>query len=132
MAQFKLSVNPTFQQEISLPVVGSDPMVIKFTFKYFTRKELAAIFDKWAVQSQEYIAKITKISEESGSLTNVDWIEDEVDLQVKQLKDIVVGWSFDEELNDENLAKLCDLLPGAPDKIVSEYREAYTKTRDSK
>lgn len=121
MAKFKIAQNPTFKETVKIPRVGGDPVSIDFTFKVLTRKQLAALFDGWSAASKEWLEKEPE--------SNLEWVEGEIDLQVAQIKDIVLGWAFDDEFNDENIYALCETSVGAASAVVEAYREAYTKTR---
>jgi len=128
MAKFSIKVNPTFNSVVSIPRVGGDPIEVEFTFKYMSRKELAALFDKWAEASQEYIDKL----KDSENLTNIQWVTDEVSLQIQQIKDITIGWKFEDQFNDENIEALVETSVGAADAVIAAYRDSYAKVREAK
>lgn len=124
MAKFKIAQNPTFKANVSIPRVGGDPIDVEFTFRVKTRKELAMLFDEWAAASKELLAGF-----DIEDATHLAWVEGETELQVRQIKDIVLGWGFDDEFNDENIYALCETSVGAPQAVVDAYRETFAKTR---
>lgn len=121
MAKFKIANNPTFKAEVNIPRVGGEPIQIDFTFKTLGRKQLAELFDKWGKDADEWL----KMEYENHS----DWVDKEIELQVQQIKDIVVSWGFEDEFNDESIYALCETSVGAAGAVIEAYREAYAKTR---
>ena len=47
MAKIRIAQNATFTAPVLIPIVGSAPEKVEFTFKYRDRAELAALFDEW-------------------------------------------------------------------------------------
>lgn len=126
---FKVAINPTFKASVKIPMIGRDPLVVGFTFKVMDRRELARLFDKWKEQNLE-LAKEAEDRKEAGDpLTLEEWTEREIALQSTQVKDVVVGWGFAEEFNDENIEALVSTSVSVTDVIISEYNEAYNRAR---
>lgn len=126
---FKLQMNPTFKAPVEIPRIGGDPLRVNFTFKVFDRRGLAKLFDKW---KEENIALINDAKEaaENGSEYNLEkWADREIELQVKQVKDITVGWGFDDEFNDENIEALVTTSVSVTEAILEQYNEAYNRAR---
>jgi hypothetical protein len=119
---FKIQINPTFKAVVKVPRVGADALDVQFTFKVKDRKELAKMFGEWKKAHEELVKDSEEYSLE-------DWAEKEIAMQVKQLKDIVVGWGFDDEFNDENIEALVSSVISVTDEIQSTYNEAYTRAR---
>lgn len=126
---FKIQSNPTFKATVKVPRVGSDPMDVQFTFKVLDRRGLAALFDKWKAQNLELVADSEKAAEEGNPFGLIEWADREIDLQVQQIKDIVEGWGFSDEFNDENIEALVTTSVSVTDAILEQYNEAYTKAR---
>lgn len=120
--KFNIAVAPTFKANVSIPRVGGDPIDVPFTFKVLGRKELAKLYSAWGKEYKELFDK------HEGEITEQYAIE-EVALQVKQIKEIVEGWGFDDEFNDENLEALVDTVVSVTDAITTCYNEAYSKAR---
>lgn len=124
---FKIQQNPTFKETVKIPRVGGEPLEVVFEYKYLTRKELAVLQDDWNKATKEMIEKWTKAEDAERSLEEMS--EDEITHNVKQLKDIVVGWNFSDEFNDENIRALVEATLHTTDSIVNAYYEAYTKAK---
>lgn len=120
--KFKIAPNPTFNQDVKIPRVGGDPMVVGFTFKYYKRTEMLDIFDKWQERAKEF----EKIGEDA-SLREVATAE--IDYQVSQVKDIVVGWDFEDEFGDDAIRELVETSPHAATSIIEVYQNAYYEAR---
>jgi hypothetical protein len=121
MAKFKIAQNPTFNTDVSIPRVGGDPIEVKFTYRVLGRKELAAMYDKWGATSKRLF--------EDEEFTFTSLADADMTAQLEQIKDIVVGWGFDDEYNDENILALCDTCTQAAQAIVEAYRVAYAENR---
>ena len=119
--KFKIANNPTFKSKVSIPRVGGSEIEVEFEFKYLTRKQLASIYEEWQAKLAELnITDDTTLTE----LTDI-----EVELQIKQLKDIVIGWDFDDEFNDENIEQLVETSVFAAKTVIESYQEAYMKAK---
>lgn len=119
--KFKIANNPTFKSKVSIPRVGGEEIEVEFEFKYLTRKELAKVYEGW----QE---KLTDLNiTDDTTLTELTDIE--VELQIKQLKDIVHGWDFEDEFNDDNIEQLVETSVFAAKTVIEAYQEAYMKAK---
>lgn len=119
---FKIASPTTFKSKVSIPRVGGEPLEVGFTFKVMGRKELAKLYSAWGKEYKELFEK------HEGEITEQYAIE-EVALQVKQIKEIVVAWDFDDVFNDENLEDLVDTVVSVTDAITSTYNEGYSKAK---
>lgn len=126
---FKVQMNQTFKAPVKIPRVGGDPLDVTFEFKVFTRKALARMFDEWKKQGAELIAQAEKADEGGKGYTLADWAEHEIEMQVKQIKNIVVGWGFSDEFSDENIEELIESSVSVTEAIIEQYQEAYTRAR---
>ncbi|MBX8534532.1 phage tail assembly chaperone [Pseudomonas cichorii] len=124
MAKIKIAQNPTFSADVQIPRVGGEPLKVKFTFKYLDRVALAAMFDKWNLARQEHAA----VAKEDGA-TFEAVTAGEIDLQVAQIQDIVTGWGFDDEFNQDSIKALVSTSVGAPQAVVDAYQAAYAPAR---
>lgn len=118
--KFKIKQNPTFKTKVSIPVVGGDPVEVEFEFKYKNRKELAEMYDKWSDEAEKL-----KLED----VTLLELTEQEIGLQVMQVKDLVVGWEYEDEFNDENIEELVSISVDIVKAITDTYQEAYIKAR---
>ncbi|AXF53112.1 MAG: tail assembly chaperone [Caudoviricetes sp.] len=126
---FKLQMNPTFKATVKVPRVGGDPLTVGFTFRALDRRGLAKVFDKWKQENIALIDEAKEAAEHGNEFTLEQWADREIDLQVKQVKDITVGWGFDDEFNDENIEALVSTSVSVTDAILEQYNEAYTRAR---
>lgn len=126
---FKIAVNPTFKATVQIPRIGGEPLPVSFTFKTMDRVTLAKTFDSWKEQNLAML-KDAQDREESGEpMSLADWTEREMQVQAQQLKDIIVGWGFEDEFNDENIEALVATSVSVTDVIVEQYNEAYQRAR---
>lgn len=100
MAKLKLNPEPTFKAKVGIPVPGSRPAEVLFTFKHRTRDEVIA----WV--------------EGSRDATDVD-----------SVLDVVVGWELEDEFNRENVERLCNNYPGSGLVIISTYLDELRGAR---
>lgn len=126
---FKLQMNPTFKATVKVPRVGGDPLTVGFTFRALDRRALAKVFDKWKEENIALIEEAKEAAEQGNEFTLEQWADREIDLQVKQVKDITVGWGFDDEFNDENIEALVSTSVSVTDSILEQYNDAYTRAR---
>lgn len=116
--KFSIQQAPTFKADVSLPRVGGDVMVVPFTFRFLDRVELAKVIDGWNQQEKELVeAAQGKSVEEATQL--------EVDMQVGQIQQVVVGWGFDDEFNEDSIRALALTSVNAPAAVLSAYHQAY-------
>jgi hypothetical protein len=124
MAKFKIQPEPTFTSLVKIPRVGGDPIEVPFTFKYMDRDALAKLFKQWADDS---LAVQEKFSE--GELDLPAFTAGMMETQCKQIKDIVIGWDFDDEFNDESVMALVKTSVSVPAAVISTYQEAFQRSR---
>lgn len=123
MAKFKIAQAATFLGAVMIPVVGQEPVKVDFTFKYRNRVELAALFDEWnqrRKEGQERFGEKPTVSE----IVAVD-----TENQMQQIKDLVVGWEFDDKFDDESIKALVTSCHGTTEAVVDAYQAAFTKAR---
>lgn len=125
---FKIAQNTTFKQMVKVPRVGGDPIEVEFEFKYLTRPQLSHLQDTWDVSTKDMIEKWST-AREKEELAIEDMTEDETKHNIKQLQDIVVGWSFDDEFNEDNIRALVESSIGSVEAVVAAYHQAYQKTK---
>lgn len=119
--KFKIAQNPTFKQTVAVPRIGGESVQIEFEYKFIPRKELAGLYDSW-----REAAEGLEVNEDSKL---IDLTEFEIKLQVQQLKDILVGWNFEDEFNDENIQALVEMSVHATQAIIAGFQEAYSKAK---
>lgn len=124
MASFKIAQNATFKAEVEIPRVGFDAIKVEIEFKYRDRKELAKYFDKWNAARDALAKEAMKDGTTWEQATEL-----QIELETAQLKDIIVGWNFPEELSDESLAELVGTCIGTPAAVLDAYQSAYAVAR---
>jgi hypothetical protein len=124
MASFKIAQNPTFRVEVDIPRIGADPTKVGFEFKSLDRKALSKYYDKWNKARDEAIQESRKDGATWESATEV-----QIALEVRQLKEIVVGWDFEEDFTDEAIIELATSCAGAPAAVIDAYQKAYEIAR---
>lgn len=126
---FKIQINPTFKSAVKIPRIGGEPLDVTFEYKALDRVALATMFDKWKADNVALMEEATKRELDGKGFTLVEWTDREIPLQVAQIKDIVIGWGFSDEFNDENIEELVKTGVAVTDVILETYNEAYTRAR---
>lgn len=126
---FKIAMQKTFKSSVNIPRVGADPLAVSFTFKILDRRSLARLFDKWKEDNIALFDEAKEAEKEGTPLTLEQWADKEIKLQSNQLKDIVEGWGFADEFNDENIEALIETSVSVTDAIIEQYNDAYTRAR---
>ncbi|MCJ8207735.1 phage tail assembly chaperone [Pseudomonas sp. RGM2987] len=124
MASFKIAQNATFKAQVEIPRVGLDPISTEVEFKYRNRKELSAYYDKWNAVRDAAAREAMKDGATWEAATAA-----QIALEVAQLKEILVGWDFEEAFNDESLLELVSGFQGAPAALLDAYQKAYVVAR---
>ncbi|NWB20078.1 phage tail assembly chaperone [Pseudomonas sp. D4002] len=123
MAKIRIAQNPTFKALVSIPIVGGEPEKIEFTFKYRDRPGLAALFDEWNLKRDEARAALG----ESPTLSEI--VAADTEQQSQQIKDLVVGWGFDDKFEDKSIRALVTSCQGAAEAVVNAYQSAFNQAR---
>ncbi|WP_313043127.1 phage tail assembly chaperone [Pseudomonas sp.] len=123
MAKFKIAPAPTFLGAVMIPVVGQEPVKVEFTFKYRNRIELAALFDEWNQRRKDGQARFG----EKPTVSEIIAVDTEN--QMQQIKDLVVGWEFDDKFDDESIKALVTSCHGTTEAVVDAYQAAFAKAR---
>lgn len=100
MTKLKLTPDPTFKAIVGIPVPGGEPAPVEFTFKHRDRSAVKA----W-----------------------IDSVGDKTDAQV--VESCITGWDLDDELNEENIKRLCDNYVGAGMAVFSAYLDELRGAR---
>lgn len=127
MTTFKIAQDPTFRKDVAIPRVGGEPMLVPFEFKYRDREELAALFTGW----QERAEKDQEAFKARGAdVTLKEVTEAQLAVDFEQVKDLVVGWGFDDAFDDDSIRALVRTSVGAGRAIVDAYQAAFRATRE--
>lgn len=124
MAKIKIAQNPTFTGVVKVPRLGGEPESVEFEFRYLDRDALADLYDGW---NKAMEANAEKAKAEDWTLKQ--YTASQIQLQVEQVKAVVVGWAFEDEFSDEAILALVKTCTGAPQAVISAYQEAYNPAR---
>lgn len=122
MAKFTLIQKPTFHTTVMVPQVAGDPVQVGFEFKYLDRTALADLYAEWGERHKALGLKVEEMDLKSFTAAQID-------LQVDQVKAVVAGWEFEEELNDENIRILVSSIVSVPSAVLAAYSEAFNQSR---
>ena len=120
--KFSIDQARTFNAEVDIPTLSGKAMKVPFTFKALDRVELAKVYEGW----NSYLKEL-KLKEDT---TMVEIVDIEVELQTKQILDLVEGWGFDDEFTEDNVKKLATKLLGSTEAIVAAHNKAYAKLKE--
>lgn len=123
MAKIKIAQNPTFKADVLIPIVGNAPEKVEFIFKYRDRAELAALFDDWSEKRDKARAAL------GDKPTWSKIVATDTEQQAQQIKDLVIGWSFDDEFNEDNIVAFVKSCQGAAEAVVKAHESAYSQAR---
>lgn len=114
MGKLKLVPNPTFIADVEIPIAGSEPCVVKMTFKHRTRKEWNA-----------WIAAAKQKAESTTPLTP----EQEQAQEVAAFMDVVTAWDLEEEFNRDNVGTLIQNYFAAASAAIDTYAKELWKAK---
>lgn len=127
MTTFKIAQEPTFKKDVAIPRIGGDPVLVPFEFKYRDRAELAELFTGW----QERSARDQESFKARGDdVTLVEVTNSQMALEFDQVKDLVVGWAFDDVFNDDAIRALLRTSIGAGKAVIDAYQAAFRAARE--
>lgn len=121
---FSIKNNPTFKATVQVPRVGGEDLPVQFEFKVVSRQALGALMDKWR---KEAIDLFTQAQDEEWDFERLTGSE--INLHVSQVQDIVLGWGFKEEFNEENLTELCASSAFVLEAITEVYHQAFQRAK---
>jgi hypothetical protein len=126
MKSFKIAQDPTFKADVVIPRVNGQTITVPFVFKYFGRKDLAAMFVEWQGRAKADQEALEALGE-AASL--IDGAEAQTKHQIGQVLDIVSSWAFTDPLNEDSVRALVDSTAGVGEAIVEAYQKAYLPAR---
>lgn len=126
MTAFKIAQNPTFTANVDIPRIGGEPDKVPFEFKYRSRKELAVLFVGWDAKIK---ADQAAFEAKGSELNLIDVTDADIERQIGQVQDLVVGWGFDVELGPDSIRALVETSAGAGKAIVDAYQGAFQQAR---
>lgn len=127
MTTFKIAQDPTFKASVAIPRVGGDAVLVPFEFKYRDRTELAELFTGWRERSDR---DQEAFKAKGADLTLVDVTNSQMALEFDQVKDLVVGWGFDDPFDDDAIRALLRTSIGAGKAVIDAYQAAFRAARE--
>lgn len=124
--KFRIAQKPTFKADVEIPRVGGSTIKVPFVFRYRDRTELASLFASWqqaAAEDQE------RFKEKGSDITLVDITDANIERQIEQVSELVVGWGFEDVLTPDSIRALVETSAGAGDAIVAAYQNAFAAAR---
>ena len=100
MAKLKLQPDPTFKAKVAIPVAGSAPVEVEFTFRHRTKEEL-----------QKFI-------EDSGKRDDPDTI-----------MELAAGWELSDQFTRENVDLLVQNYIASARAVFDKYLDELVKAR---
>lgn len=129
MSKVKLGQRPeAFPHTIKFPMLDGTEGVITVQYKYRTRSEFAAFWDRITAASDKAMTAENAGSEE-GKRSLAKMFATANKKNAEDVLDILKGWDLDEDLNFDNVMQLCDELPQAVAAVVGDYYTALTTGR---
>jgi len=118
MAKIVLGQRPEkFTRLVKFPMLDGTDGVIKCEFKFRTKTEYAELVDS--------VSKATRASLERPDGELPDYAEimrEAASKNAGYMKDILLGWDLEGEINDENLQEISNTYPAATQAILDAYR----------
>ena len=100
MAKLSLDAKPTFTAKVGIPVAGSVPVSVEFTFKHRSRDDLNV-----------FLNEAEKRTDEQTMMAMVD------------------GWELDDEFNEANMKRLMQSYIGSTMAVVEAYIAELTQAK---
>lgn len=127
MAKIVLGKTPEkFTHKITVKLLDGTDGVITMTFKYRTRKQFGEFVDGLfgAAQVQPDSMDAAELAFKMAvALAKVN------DTNADYIMEVACGWDLEAEFNRDNVAKLCDELPGVALAIINSYAIAVREGR---
>lgn len=125
MAKITIQQKPTFTADVEIPRIGEKSIKVPFTFAYLDRDQFVDFLDGEIAHGKD-LGEIMK----KDDVTVRDVNAKDAEFEFGQLKSIIKGWGFDDELNDDNLRALVRSANSVPKAIIEAYKSAYNKARE--
>jgi hypothetical protein len=123
----KLGMRPkNFKRTVKFPMVDGTEGVIEVVFKYRTRTEFGKFIDDMMNAANEQADGQTA-EDQRVSLGRA--LEKTKEANADYILQIAEGWNLEESFDRDNLAQLCDEIPGAAMAIMDVYRAAIVEGR---
>jgi hypothetical protein len=111
---------------IAIALLEGGEGTVGINYKYRTRTEFGAFIDGLRAGTDAAVPVVTQ-GETESSLVEL-WAKTKT-TQADYILQIADGWDLAPAFTRENVAQLCDELPGAALAIISRYRDAVLDGR---
>lgn len=126
----------TFEREVSIPTSDGSDLKLCFAFRHRTRTEFAAFtqprLERLHVLAQQAIAQEeARLRGEIAGAKDLLAMAEEANLRnADSILQMASDWGIEgEEFTRENVARFCNLYPGAEDAIFEDYRRGMLEGR---
>lgn len=133
MAKLKLGAPPkTFKHKLRVSLLNGSEADIEMTYKYRTRTEFGKFLDELFDSAK---VTVKDQSDDEVTLSLAEALMKTKETNADYIMAIAEGWNvIDEdekpvEFSRDNVARLCDELPGVALAIINLYRTAVTEGR---
>lgn len=133
MAKIKLGARPkTFKHKLKVAMIDGQDAEIEMTYKYRTRSEFGAFLDELFASAK---VEVKDQSDDEVTLSLAEALAKTRDTNADYIMQVAEGWNVIDqddnpvEFSRDNVARLCDELPGVALAIINVYRSAVTEGR---
>lgn len=127
MAKVVLGKRPkNFKSIVKFPMLEGGEGTVEMSYIYRTRTEFGAFIDS---MMEDAGVKATGQSEDEVKFSLKQALEKTKDTNADYIMAVCDGWNLDVDFSRDNVAQLCDELPGAALEIMNKYRTAITEGR---
>jgi hypothetical protein len=117
---------PSFKKKITVALPEGVDGEITVTYKYRTRSEFGAFVDE-VFKTAAITPKDNSDNEIKFSLAEA--LAKTTEVNADYLMKIMDGWDLSSDFTRDNVAQLCDELPGVALAIIDNYRQAISEGR---
>lgn len=125
MAKISIQQKPTFAVDVEIPRIGDKSVKVPFTFLFLDRAQMADFQDSELTNAK---SMTDYLKQEDRTVRGL--ADSAEAFEVGQLKQIVQGWGFDDEFNDDNIKALVRSSAAVTSAIFNAYKSAYEKARE--
>lgn len=127
MAKIKLGARPkSFKHKVEVALPEGGKGTVEMEFKYRTRSEFGEFLDRMFADAK---VNLPSQADEDVTVSLAEALTKMRDTNAQYIMDIAEGWDLESPFTRENVAQLCDELPGVAMAIINTYRAAITEGR---
>jgi hypothetical protein len=120
MAKLKLTVNPTVQAKVGIPLASGDKTDVLMTFKHRTRTEFAELMASFTTKPEEVVS----VGDDPAAAARAGLKKD-----IDAVLSMVSAWDLEDEFNRDNVELLLENYFGAASAIYETYGQALQGAR---